>query len=247
MIHTLNHRQDITTCENTKLKSTIVPFEDLIMDNGGLPTKTEYDNRSNINFQLHHAFNQDVLNTDLLDEVILTELILRPTKKPRSVGPHKSISKKNGNTRKSRLGNKKFRSVCKPLYEITADPNIIIGLKSPRHLLYKSKDRNKYPIKNASRLIPINWKFTKKQLRIIRDISTPDCIPHYGLSHRFGLKTDSPRMSDKDKRLLYSLIERLLFISETTVSQSKRFTPYNILKMHRTSTLYAPYMHCTSC
>ena len=172
------------------------------MDNGNLSTKLKYDNCSNINFQLPHALNKIDLNTDLLDKVILTEVVLQPTKKPRSVGPHKSILKKNGNKRKSRLGNKKFRSVCKPLYGITADLNSNNGLKSPTHLLYKSEDRNKYTPRNTSTLLPIiSWKITKKGLHIISDISIPGCLPYCGFSHRFELNSDSPSMSDKDKRL----------------------------------------------
>ena len=119
MLCSLNHRQDIMARENIKLNSILLLFEELIMDNGDLSMKSEYDNCSNINFSLHYALNQVDLNTNLLDEVILTNVVLRPTKKPRSVGPHKLISKKNGNKRKSRLGNKKFRSVCIPLYGIT--------------------------------------------------------------------------------------------------------------------------------
>ena len=73
------------------------------MENGDLSTRSEYDNCSNIYFPLHHSLNQVNLNTNLLDKVILTEVVLQPTEKPRSVGPHKSILKKNGNKRKSRL------------------------------------------------------------------------------------------------------------------------------------------------
>ena len=65
------------------------------MDNGDLSTKSEYDNHYNINFSLHNALNQVDLNTDLIDEGILTEVILRPSKKPRSVAPHKLILKEN--------------------------------------------------------------------------------------------------------------------------------------------------------
>ena len=43
-----------------------------------------------------HAPKKVDSNTDLVDEVILTEVVLRPTKKPRSVGPHKSIVKNKG-------------------------------------------------------------------------------------------------------------------------------------------------------
>ena len=133
------------------------------MSNGGLSTDSEYNNCYNTNFPLHHALNQVGLNTDLLDKVILTEVILGPTKKPRSVGPHKSILKKNGNNRKARLGNKKFRIVSKPLYEITTNPNSNNGLKPTRHLFYKSKDKNKYSVINTSTSNPIvGWKIAKK-------------------------------------------------------------------------------------
>ena len=53
------------------------------------------------------------------------------------------------------------------------------GLKSPRYLLYKSKNRNKHPLRNTSTLLPISWKFTKKRSHIIRDISIPDHLPCY--------------------------------------------------------------------
>ena len=38
-------------------------------------------------------FNQVDLDTDLLDNVILHWVVIQPTKKTRSVGPHKSKSK----------------------------------------------------------------------------------------------------------------------------------------------------------
>ena len=87
------------------------------------------------------------------------------------MGPHKSISKKNDNKRKSYLRNKKFRSVSKPLYGIPADPNSKNGLKSPQNLLYKSKEKNKYPLMNTSTSISIvDWKITKKQLTIYQSL-----------------------------------------------------------------------------
>ena len=59
----------------------------------------------------------------------------------------------------------------------------------------------------------IAWKLMKNQSHIISDISLPSRLPHSGFSQRFKLNANSPSMSDKDKRLLYSLIKRLLFIS----------------------------------
>ena len=117
MLCSLNHRQDITVHENTELESFLLLFKELNMGNGDLSTNSEYDNLPNINFPLHHALNQVDSNTNLLDEVILTVVVLRPTKKPRSVDPHKSISKKNGNKRISRVKSKKFSSVSKPIWD----------------------------------------------------------------------------------------------------------------------------------
>ena len=71
------------------------------------------------------------------------------------------ISKKHGNKRKLRLGNKKFRSVSKPLYGVHAKFNSKNGLKSTRYLLYKSKNKNNYPLRNTNTSIPIvGWKIT---------------------------------------------------------------------------------------
>ena len=146
------------------MRSSLLPFEELNIDNGDLLTNSEYYDRSNTNIPLHHALNQVDSNTNLLDKLILTEVVLQSTEKPRCVGPHKSISKKNGNKRKLCLGNKKFRSVNKPLYGTPADSNSNNGLKSPRHLLYKSKYKNKYPLRTNSTSIPtVCWKITKKQ------------------------------------------------------------------------------------
>ena len=94
MLCSLNHYQDVTVCGYTKLKSSLLTFEELNMDNDDLSTNSEYDNCSNINCSIHHALNQVDSNTDLIDKAILTEVVLRPTKKPRGVSPHKSILKK---------------------------------------------------------------------------------------------------------------------------------------------------------
>ena len=102
IIHSINHCQDSTVCEITKLKSAPLPLDKLNMCNSDLSTNSTYYNRSNTNFPLHNALKKVDSNTNLLDKVILTEVVLRTTKKPRIVGPHKLISKKNDNKRKSR-------------------------------------------------------------------------------------------------------------------------------------------------
>ena len=147
---------------STRFKSSILHFNELNIDNNHLLTNSEYNDHTVNNFPLQFATNQVDSTTNLLDNVVLTEVVIRPTEKPRSAGPYRLILKKNGNKRKSRLENKKFRSMCKPLYGITTDPDINNGLKSLRYLLYKSDDRNKFPLKNTSTLYLISWKFTKK-------------------------------------------------------------------------------------
>ena len=112
------------------------------------------------------------------------------------------------------------------------DPNSNNGLQPPQHLLYKNKDKNKYPHMDTSTSISIvSWKITKKRSHIISDILIPGQLPHFGFSHRFELNTASPSMSDKDIRWLYSLIEKLLFISEITRLDVHAYVSYIITRM----------------
>ena len=138
MIRAINLCQDATCQEYMELKPPFWPYGEPDLCNNYILKDPDCFDCFCINFPCHCVLNQVDLDTDLLDNVLLTKDVLRPTKKPRSVGPHKLISKKNGNNRKSCLGNKKFRSVSKLLYGISVDPNSNNGLKSPRHLLYKS-------------------------------------------------------------------------------------------------------------
>ena len=62
--------------------------------NNHLSTDSGYDNYSCINFPFHGTLGQVYSSTNLPYKVILTKVIIQPTKKSRSVGPHKSIPKK---------------------------------------------------------------------------------------------------------------------------------------------------------
>ena len=164
-----------------------------------------------------HNLIQVDSNTNLLDKVILTDVVPRPTKKPRSVGPHKSILKKIDNKKKTRLENKKFRSADESLYGIHIDPNNYDDNVPQQRLLFINEDKTDYPFTNNDTCIPIvTWKLTKNQSHTINDISTPGHLPHSGFSQRFILNDNSPSMSDKDIGLLHPLIERLLFSSKIT-------------------------------
>ena len=72
--------------------------------------------------------------------MILTEVVLRPTEKSRSVGPHKLIPKKNGNKKKSCLEKKKFRSMNKSLYGIHVDFDSDDDYVPQQRILYTNGD-----------------------------------------------------------------------------------------------------------
>ena len=88
ILYVLNLCQDIPFHGSTKLKS-LLRFDKLDIGNNHLLTDSGYDNNSYINLPFHRTLNQIYSSTNLLDDVILTEVIIRPTEKPRSVGPHK--------------------------------------------------------------------------------------------------------------------------------------------------------------
>ena len=90
--------------------------------------------------------------------------------------------------------------------------------KSPRHLLYKSKIKNKYTLRNTSTSIPtVGWKITKKQLHIIDDTSIPGRSPHCGFNHR------------------------LLFICEITVPDVHDCVSYIITRMESPTLCHKKY------
>ena len=71
-----------------------------------------------------YFLNQVDLNTNLLDNVILQQVVIQPTKKPRGVGPHTSRSKTITYKKKSCIKNKKFRSASTQLRRGSTEPNI---------------------------------------------------------------------------------------------------------------------------
>ena len=194
--------------------STNIPYDGLTVKgrNTGI-TKPPSPRRQNcmpctINHQQHitnHTIIQVDSNTNLLDKMILTEVVTRPTRKLRSVGPHKSISKKIDNKKKEHLENKKFRSVNKSLYGIHVYPDDDDDNVPQQRLLFTNKNKTNYSSINNDTYIPIiTWKLTKNRSHIISDISIPGCLPHSGSIQRFVLNADSPNMSEKDIDLLTS-------------------------------------------
>ena len=146
--------QDDSIRQSTRFKPSLLHFTKFDMNNNHLSVNSTHNDHSILNFPLQFTPNQINYTADLLDKVVLTEVVMRPTKKQRSVGPHKSILKKNDKQWKSHQENKKFRSMCKPTDETTLDRNVNIIEKSLRHLVYKSEDRSTYSHRNTSTLFP---------------------------------------------------------------------------------------------
>ena len=155
MLRALNHCQDIIVRASKRLKSSLLPFEELNIDINHLSMNSEYNNRFSANFSCHHAPKQVDLNTNLLDEVILTEVVLRPTEKPKSVGPHKFILKKKWQQEEITLKNKKFRSTNRSLFGIHVDPDNDDDKVPQQRLLFTNEDKRNYPRINNNTYIPI--------------------------------------------------------------------------------------------
>ena len=103
----------------------------------------------------NHVLEQVDSNTNLLDKVILTEVVPRPTKKSKGVGPHKLILKKTYNKKKAHLENKKLRSANELLYGIQVDPDNDDNNVPQQHLLFTNKDKRNYPFTDNDTYIPI--------------------------------------------------------------------------------------------
>ena len=99
ILHAIKHRQDISLQKSTRIEPPSLPFDEPNSYNECIFIGRKY------NDQLYFL-NQVDSNTDLLDDVLLKRVVVQPTEKPRSVGPHKLKLEKIRNKRKSSLKNK---------------------------------------------------------------------------------------------------------------------------------------------
>ena len=123
----------------------ILSFDESNVCNDSILRDPEYIDRFCINFPYYCVLNQVDLDTNLLDNVILTKIVLRPTKKTRSLGPHKSKLEKTISKKKSCLKNKKFRSVSTQLREVSAVSNSGKENILQQRLFYTNEDLKNYP------------------------------------------------------------------------------------------------------
>ena len=123
MLCAIIHCQDAIVCRSTRFMLSLLHFNKLDIDNNHVSTNLEYDDHFGINLPLQFTLNQVGYTSNLLDNVVLTEVVLPPTERPRSVGSHKSISKITRSKKKSLLKNNKLSSVSKPLCLGLVDPD----------------------------------------------------------------------------------------------------------------------------
>ena len=86
MLHAIKHCQNTFLWNSTRMLPSFLPFDEPNLCNDYIFMNSEYNNRLCF-------LNQVDSDTDLLDNMILHQIIIQPTKKPRNIGPHKSRSK----------------------------------------------------------------------------------------------------------------------------------------------------------
>ena len=100
------------------------PPEEPDLCNDFISKEPDYFDRLCINFPQHCVFKHVIFDSDPLDYVDSWKEVVQPTKKPRSVGPHKSKPKKTTSKKKTRQKNKKSRSVTIRIPEKTRSAKI---------------------------------------------------------------------------------------------------------------------------
>ena len=142
---------------------------------------------------------------------------MQPTKKPRSVGPHKLKLKSTTYKKIPYIKIKKFRSTSTQLCRGSKEPNRYQTNLLQQHLFYTNKDLNTmYSLMPVS--IPIvTCKFTKNFSHMISDRPLSSCSLYYRSHQRSKHHDKSSSIPIKDIELFYHLIGRLLFISNVTI------------------------------
>ena len=163
---------------------------------------------------------------------------MQPTEKPRSVGPHKLKLKKITNKKKSRLKNKKFRSVSMQLRRWSAEPSSDGKNIRQQRLFYTNRYLKNYPFIDTSTSIPIvTLKLIKNRSNILNNKPLSCCSSYSRNNQRFKLDVKSSSIPVKDIELFYCLIRRLLFKSKITRPDIQACVTY-VLTMMKLRTNY---------
>ena len=124
MIRAIHRRQVAKHLESIKMSQHIFPYDEPDLYNDYIIKELDYMDRFCINFPRHCVLGHILLDSNLLNNLIPWKKVVQPTKKPRSVGPHKSKSKKTTSNKKTRQKSKKSRSVTIQLPEKTRNVKI---------------------------------------------------------------------------------------------------------------------------
>ena len=84
------------------MKHPFLPYDEPGLCNDYILKNPDYIVHFCNNFSFHCILEQVSLDTDLLNNVVLWKEVVQPTKKPRSVGPHKSRLEKITSQKKTR-------------------------------------------------------------------------------------------------------------------------------------------------
>ena len=109
--------QAISCCKDAERQKLIgatqplLPPEEPDLRNDFISKEPNYFDGFCINCLQHYIFGHILSDSDPLDDVDSWKEVVRPTKKPRSVGPHKLKPKKVISKKKTNQKNKKSRSV----------------------------------------------------------------------------------------------------------------------------------------
>ena len=124
MIRVMHCYQVAKHLESIDLSQHILPYDEPDLYNDCITKEPDYKNRFYINFPCYCVLGHILSDSNPLDDLGPWKEVVRPTKKPRSVGPHKSKPKKTTSNKKTRQKNKKSRSVTIQIPEKTRSVKI---------------------------------------------------------------------------------------------------------------------------
>ena len=117
MICAIHCRQVAEHLKSIKISQHILPYDEPDLCNDYISKDLDYVDCFSLNFPRHCVLGHVHSDSHLLDELGSWKEVVRPTKKPRSVGPHKSKPKKTTSNKKTHQKTKKSRSATTPIPE----------------------------------------------------------------------------------------------------------------------------------
>ena len=111
MIWAISRRKDAEPQELIGATQPLLSSEEPNICDNFISKEPGYFDRFRINFPQHCVFGHVFPDSNPLDYADSWKEVVQPTKKPRSVGPHKSKPKKTTSKKKTNQKNKKSRSV----------------------------------------------------------------------------------------------------------------------------------------